>query len=75
MIDRKILQLRELTSNFLFIEYYSHTSCDMYKILNEYTKYKADKLVLCKVSDGIERALDLALLHITKRKNDFENEF
>ena len=71
MIDRKILQLRELTSKFLFIEHYTHTGCDMYKILNEYTKYKEDKLVLCKVTDGIEHALDLALVHITKRKNEF----
>lgn len=75
MIDKKILQLRELTSNFLFIEYYTHTSCDMYKILNEFTKYKTDKLVLCKVTDGIEKALDLALIHITKRKAEFENDF
>ena len=39
-IDQKIEQLTKLTDNFLFIEYYTHKGCDMYKILCEYTKYK-----------------------------------
>lgn len=68
MIDKKINQLRKLTSNFLFIQYYSHTGCDMYKILNEFTFYNEDKVVLCPVDEGIEKALDLALEHLQKRK-------
>ena len=61
MIDKKIAELQKITFNFPFIQYYSHTECDMYKILNEYTNYKEEKLVLCKVSEGFERALDLAI--------------
>lgn len=75
MIDKKINQLRELTSNFLLIEYYSHTGCDMYKILNEFTFYNKDKLVLCPVSEGIETALDLALEHLQKRKAQHRKSF
>jgi hypothetical protein len=67
-IDNKIDELRDVTSNFLFIEYYSHTQCDMWKIMNEYTHYKSDKLVLCQVDEGIEKALDLAIKEISSRK-------
>ncbi len=73
MIDQKIKQLREITSNFLFIEYYSHTDCDMYKILSEFTKYNEEKLALSPVDDGIEKALDLAIEHIGKKKEKFFN--
>ena len=68
-IDLKILELRKLTTNFLFIEYYPHTNCEMWKILNEYTTYKQDKLVLCSLDEGIEKALDLAIEYINKRKH------
>lgn len=71
MIDKLIDDLRSITSNFLFIEYYSHEECDCYKIMNEYTKYKSDKIVLCKVSDGFEKALTLAIVHIEKKKQAF----
>ena len=71
IVDEKILKLCEVTSNFLFIEYYSHEDCNMYKILNEYTNYREDKLVLCKVEDGIEKALDLAIKFIHERKDEF----
>ena len=70
-IDDKINQLRELTSNFLIIEYYTHTGKDMYKVLNEYTDYKEEKIVLCSVEEGLEKAIDLALVIITKKKFDF----
>ena len=73
MIDKKILELRKLTTNFLFIEFYSHEGCDMYKILNEYTDYREDKFVLCKVDDGIEEALDMAIKYIGERKKRFYN--
>jgi len=67
-IDNKIKELRELTDKFIFIEYYSHTECDMYKIYNEFTRYNSDKLVLCSVTDGFEKALDVAIEHISKYK-------
>lgn len=73
-IDEKIAKLREITDNFLFIEYYSHENCYMYKILNEFTKYQQDKIVLSSIEDGIEKALDLAIEHIPKMKLSFEKE-
>lgn len=71
-IDKKINELRKYTENFLFIEYYSHTQCEMYKILNPYTHYKQDKVVLCPVEDGIAKALDKAIKHIAEQKIMFE---
>lgn len=64
-IDEKIKELRGLTHEFLTIEYYSHTKCDMYKIKNIYTKYNEDKIVLGAVSDGIENSIDIAIRVIT----------
>lgn len=52
-----------------FVEYYSHDECDCWKILNVFTKYKQDKIVLCKMSDGIELALTRAIKVISERKN------
>lgn len=46
-------------ANPIFIEYYSHDKCDCYKVLNPWTDYAEEKLVLCKVSDGIEKAKEL----------------
>ena len=71
MIDDKIKKLRELTSNWLIIEFYTHTDCDMYKIKDEFTHYNENKLVLCPVTEGIEEALDLALEHIGIAKANF----
>ncbi|MFW5795402.1 MAG: hypothetical protein ACOCV1_07975 [Bacillota bacterium] len=71
VIDEKIARLREITSEFIFIEEYSHANSACYKILNVFTYYNSDKLVLCPVSDGIETALDLAIEYIGKRKEDF----
>jgi len=73
MIDEKIKQLRAITSNFIFVEFYLHTNCEMWKIMNEYTNYNQDKLVLCPLDEGIEKALDLAIEHIGKRKLIFFN--
>lgn len=72
IIDEKIDKLRSITSNFLFIEFYSHTNCDMYKIYNEYTKYNKEKYVLCSVEEGIEKALDMAFEYITNAKIAWE---
>lgn len=72
VIDQKIEELRKLTNRFLFIDHYSHERCDMYKINNEYTKYRLDTKVLCPVTDGIEKALDMAIIEIKKAKEEFE---
>jgi len=67
-IDDKISELIELNNEFLLIEYYSHTQCEMYKIRNVYTEFKEEKIVLCPISDGIEKALDIAISEINKSK-------
>lgn len=72
MIDQKIKQLMELSSQFIFIEYYYHTDCYMYKIINDYTNYREDKIVvLCSLDNGFERALDLAIDYITTAKTNY----
>ena len=68
-LDKLVAELFELTHNFIFIEYYTHTRKNMYKILNEYTKFRADKLVLCEMDDGIELALKLAIEQIRSAKD------
>lgn len=73
MINKKITQLHEITSNFLYIEYYSHENTECWKIDNEFTKYRSDKLVLCRLDEGIEKALDLAIEQIGKKKSEFYN--
>ena len=70
-IDLKVNALMELTNDFLFIQSYSHTDKDMYKIKNYYTEFGEDIIVLSAVDDGIELALDLAIAELTKRKNKF----
>jgi hypothetical protein len=70
-IDSKIEKLMDLSIGFIFIEHYSHTNQPMYKILNPYTHYREDKLVLCPVSEGIEKAIDLAYEHIKQKREDF----
>lgn len=70
-IDEKILALSEITSEFLFKAYYSHENAICWKINNEYSEYNKETFVLCKVEDGIEKALDLAIKTITEKKNIF----
>jgi hypothetical protein len=70
-IDRKIERLGKITSNFLIVEYYTHTGKYMYKICNEYTKYKEEKFVLCAVEEGISKALDLAIKTIGEKKTNY----
>ena len=72
-IDKNIAELRELTSEFIFIEYYSHENCDCYKILNEFTSYNQDKIVVARIDEGIEKAIQRAIEIISKRKNNFFN--
>ena len=73
-IDEKIAKLKDITSNFLFIEHYTHTGVDMYKIVSEFTHYREMKHVLCPVSEGIEKALDLAIEQISEDKKEFFGE-
>ncbi len=46
--------------NPIFIEYYSHEAEDCYKILLPWTAYREEKMVLCRVSEGLEKAKELA---------------
>lgn len=71
-LEEKLFKLRSLTSNFLYVEYYTHEECDCYKIDNVYTNYRKDVRVLGKVSDGFEICLERAISEITKCKEEFE---
>jgi hypothetical protein len=64
--------------NPIFIEYYSHEKCDCYKILNPFTRYKRHIIVLCKVSEGLEKARQLAAISLNSEmlsalKEDLDN--
>jgi hypothetical protein len=72
VIDEKIAELSDITKKILFIEHYSHTGCDMWKIINEYTHFGEEKIVLSPAKDGIEKALDMAIEAIDKRKKAFK---
>ena len=67
-IDRKVETLRKLTDNFLFIENDSHMG-DSYKIKNAWARFPESRSLLCPVSEGIEKALDLAIKKLTHYKN------
>lgn len=72
VIETLLAELRELTSNSIFVEYYSHVGGgDCYKILNEYTGYREEKLALCNVKDGFHVALKTAVAEIKTRKEIF----
>lgn len=68
-IDVKVLELLEITDEFLFPAYYSHEDKVMWKISNVFTDYNSETLVLCPVTDGISLALDLAITEISKRRD------
>ena len=70
-MEQKILELYNLAGSIPFIEYYSHTNCDMYKILNPYTNYGEDKIVLHPVSEGLQKSIDKAIRVISERKQHF----
>lgn len=71
IVDFKINQLLELTDEFIFPAPYSHTKKLMWKISNVHTKYKSETIVLCCVDEGIELALDTAIIEIKKRRDEF----
>lgn len=68
MIQNKVDQLLKLTNNFVYPEYYSHTSQVMWKIDNEYTDLRKDTLVLCTLGEGLEKALNYAIKNIQVKK-------
>jgi len=59
-----------MNKNPIFVEYYSHTSCDCFKVKNPFTGYASDKLVLCPISEGIEKAKKLAAEVLTQELTD-----
>jgi hypothetical protein len=66
--------VEEKIMNPIFAEYYSHEECDCYKIKLPWSEYSEEKMVLCKVSEGIEYAKLIAtgvivrhLLEVTKK--------
>ena len=53
--------MSSLVKSPIFIEYYSHTQCDCYKVNLPFTSYGQETMVLCPVTDGIENARRLAV--------------
>ena len=72
-IDNKIQELLQLSDEFIFPAYYTHTNKVMWKISNVYTNYAQETLVLSPVSEGIEKALDMAIAAIAEKKSKFYN--
>jgi len=69
-IDEKINKILAEGFNIPFVEWYVHEYSDCYKILNPYTKFHQDKRVLCKVTDGFEKALDLVIENFSSWKTE-----
>lgn len=44
----------------IFIEYYPHEHSECYKILNPWTIFREEKIVLCPISDGLDKAKEIA---------------
>lgn len=59
-----------MNQNPIFIEYYPHEQCECYKVRNPWTKYAGEKIMLCKVSEGIGRATVLAGQVLTEKLAD-----
>lgn len=53
--------------NPIFVQFYIHDNCDCYKILNPFTKYRSETIVLCKVSEGYEKARTTAIETLHKK--------
>jgi len=53
-----------LGRNPIFIEYYTHAGCDCYKVKLPWPQYAEEKLVLCKVSEGMDHARVVAAMAI-----------
>ncbi len=71
-IEELTKELLEMTGDiFVYPEFFPHEDKIMWKINNPFTKLREDKLVLCAVEDGLEKALTVAVAKISKRKNQF----
>ena len=46
--------------NPIYIEYYSHDNASCYKMDLPWSKYHKDTRVLCKVSEGLDMAKEIA---------------
>jgi hypothetical protein len=55
-LQRLVRCKNDMNKNPIFIEYYPHEGCECYKVLNPWTKYAQEKIVLCTVKDGIGKA-------------------
>jgi len=72
-IEEQTQYLVELTGRFIFPEYYSHTDAMMWKIINPFTNYAEDKIVLCEVNrpDGLQAAIQIAITTLSIQKEKF----
>ena len=70
-LQEKIDLLLSLSNEFLFVEHYTHTRKDMWKIKNIFTKYNEEKVVLYATDEPFEKSLDAAIEHISKAKEKF----
>lgn len=50
--------------NPIYCEYYPHENGDCFKINLPWSKYKTDKVVLCRADEGIQKAERLAVIAI-----------
>jgi hypothetical protein len=64
--EKKEIMISGHETNPIYVDYYSHTKCDCYKIDLPWTKYNRHTLVLCEVSLGYKRAKKLAQIEIAK---------
>lgn len=63
-----------LSGNYIFPEYYAHTDCLMWKIMNPFTNLKSDKRVLSKIDEPIGQALELAISEMRKCNREAHSE-
>jgi len=72
-LQEKIDLLLSLSNEFLFVEHYTHTRKDMWKIKNIFTEYNEEKVVLYATDEPFEKSLDAAIEYISKAKEKFFN--
>jgi hypothetical protein len=54
-----------------FLESYSHTDCVHWKIMNTFTQFREEKLVLGTMEEGLLHSLKLAVKQLTKIKSNY----
>lgn len=72
-LQEKIDHLLSFSNEFLFVEHYTHTRKDMWKIKNIFTKYSEERVVLYATDEPFEKSLDTAIEYISKAKEKFFN--